>query len=136
MVSISILPLWVQFGMRLILTKETFDCYCVANATSMARKKKIIKDCLYRIYVQWTLQSYSSFKRWSKCLFPDKCLSMLFVPGKHRQLSSEGVYRCPHPSSTYNSCMIWIAVSTMQTSTSSIICGYFLPVASTLHEIL
>lgn len=39
MVSISILPLWVQFGMRLILTKETFDYYCVANATSMARKK-------------------------------------------------------------------------------------------------
>lgn len=38
MVSINILPLWVRFGMRFIVTKETFDYYCVANATSIARK--------------------------------------------------------------------------------------------------
>lgn len=33
-------------------------------------------------------------------------VSPCFFPGKHRQLSFEEVYRCPHPSSTYNSCMI------------------------------
>lgn len=41
-----------------------------------------------------------------------KKTSVLYVPGKHRQLLYEEGYGHTHTSSTYNSYMIWIYVNT------------------------